>query len=353
MPPTLDLPGEDDNSYASSPRPFQGQGRLVSTHGEEDAALLDLAGVAVCWLPPPTPPPPEARRRRRARHPSPSPIAPTPCAPRVGGGALPPPPPKPSPLPFPQNRGERDGGKKNHWSERPEKTKDDNQSRTDGGPDAESMDESELKAGYRSGAQRPTGEGRAPRITRAECESSSDKKDTSSQFLRGDRDRRKRERKGGWVTSSEGSAARQRADEVLARIAALEVSFDRVEEQAMVTPPANVDVDRGGDVSDLRAARVRNDEPSAPDAQSTAGAATSSVAPISILDMAGLNFNVCSCVLPFNSRTDSSGTDLFSMSSLSHFFSLLSSHFIDGGTTCPQRDEKNWTTYVLAQRSLV
>lgn len=47
------------------------------------------------------------------------------------------------------------------------------------------------------------------------------------------------EERGGWAGSDEGSAARRRADEVLARISALEVYFDRVEDQVVRTPPAH------------------------------------------------------------------------------------------------------------------
>lgn len=292
MPPTIDLAGEDDNSYASSPRPFQ-EGRSVSTNGQEDAALLDLAGVAVCWLPPPTPPPPEARRRQRARQPSPSPIVPPSCTPRVGGGARLPPPP-PSPLPFPQNCSAREGEKKRCWREGPKEKEGEDQIRRDA--DAEDVYKGEPHVGYRSSARRSEGEG--PATTRAESESNTDAKESPSHFLGDNRDRRKKDRKeGGWAGSYERSAAKRRADEVLARIAALEVSFDRVEEQAVVTPPANAIY--GARVPELKMGRVRNDAPSALDAQSAAGATTFNMAPITILDTAGeARFW---CFLPCNS----------------------------------------------------
>lgn len=103
--------------------------------------------------------------------------------------------------------------------------------------------------------------------------------------MEGNRDRREKDRKGGWASSYEGSAAKRRADEVLARLEALEVSFARVEEQAAATSPANFI--SGGGVPELRRAGVRNDAASAPNTQSAAGAATFNEAPISIMATAG------------------------------------------------------------------
>lgn len=284
MPPAIGpIASEDDHSYASSPRPFQARNK--PTHGQEDAALLDLAGVAVCWLPPPTPPPPEARRRRRARPPSPSPIAPPSRAPRVGRGARSPPSPPP-PLLFPHNRGEEEDGEKEPcWSERPKETKREDQTGARRDTNGEGVDESEPKAEHRrSSAHRSEGE--APGLTRAaESERIAGGEESSSLSLGDNRDHRKKGRKGGWASSYEGSAAKRRADEVLARIAALEISFDRVEERAMAAPPANAV--RGGSASELRMERVRNDAASALDAPAAGGAATSNAAPMSILDTAG------------------------------------------------------------------
>lgn len=159
-------------------------------------------------------------------------------------------------------------------------------------------DESEPRVGYRTSSGARRSEGEAPGT--AESGRNPGSKESSPLHLGGNRDRRERDRKGGWANSYEGSAAKRRADEVLARIAALEVSFDRVEERAVATPPANVV--RGGGASELRTAR--NDAASALDAPPAAGAATSNVAPMLILGTAGeaLTFVVCLALKQLTSR---------------------------------------------------
>ena len=160
--------------------------------------------------------------------------------------------------------------------------------------------------GHRNGTRRSEGE--APGTSESERSPGGKESSTHPLGCSRDRDRgRERDRKGGWTNSYEGSAAKRRADEVLARIAALEVSFDRVEEErtAIATPPANAV--RGGGAPEFRAGRARNNAASALDAPSAAGASTSDdVAPMSIPDMAGetLNVNYISwCLVPLNSQS--------------------------------------------------
>ena len=77
--------------------------------------------------------------------------------------------------------------------------------------------------------------------------------------------------------------ARRRADEVLARIAALEASFDRVEDRAAGTPPTcSVD-----DINVDKCAGGSKDAASSLVVESTAGAASLSGNPTSILDPTG------------------------------------------------------------------
>lgn len=100
-----------------------------------------------------------------------------------------------------------------------------------------------------------------------------------SQLPLNKQDRRKATRKGGWARSCEGSAARRRADEVLARIAALEVSFDRIEEQTIGMLPTINSVRMTGS--------VRRDATNAPDVDLPADAVASKVDPRSSLEKRG------------------------------------------------------------------
>lgn len=190
--------------------------------------LLGLSVAVVRWLPPPTPPPPEARRRRqqqrqRLRKPSPSPtVPPTPCATRVVGENARTPPP-----PYPRNRDAGDGNDTGRREESEDK-EGSYHSGTGVGSNLEHVDESGPRrtGGTRMGTTRADGAGNP----------NGQVPEGLPQLPLDDRDHREAVAKGGWASSCEGSAARRCAEEVLARIAALETSFDRVEEQIMGTP---------------------------------------------------------------------------------------------------------------------
>lgn len=209
---------------------------------QEDTALLDLAEVAVSWLPPPTPPPPEARRRRRQRAsmPPPSPSSPSRSDCNVEGsiGSPRPSPPPPCPRNDGPVNGEKDGNgedsNEHSWASRDSSRwtygRCQSVARVDGMPP---------KDGCRSEMQWTGGATTATvSTTPAEEHEDTDEQrgvEGSSGEVRGNRNL---EERGGWAGSDEGSAAKRRADEVLARIAALEVYFDRVEGQVVRTPPA-------------------------------------------------------------------------------------------------------------------
>ncbi|CBJ27177.1 hypothetical protein Esi_0058_0072 [Ectocarpus siliculosus] len=239
-PPTT-TEDEAHDLYYRSPRPRKNKGRSTTADSQEDTALLDLAEVAVSWLPPPTPPPPEARRRRRQRASMPPPSASSPCPSdcNVEGSTGTPPSPPP---PCPRNGGPV-GGKKDGYGEDSNEhswaSKDSSRWAYGRCQSVARIDGTPPKDGCR-GEMRPTGGATAATETTTPVE---EHKDTdgrrggreSSGELQGNRNL---EERGGWAGSDEGSAARRRADEVLARISALEVYFDRVEDQVVRTAPA-------------------------------------------------------------------------------------------------------------------
>lgn len=266
--PEIDLIDDDDeNRYASSPRPFQVNDRSSAPDSQEDAVLLGLSMAVDHWLPPPTPPPPEAkrRRRRRPRKPSPSPTFPSPsCATQVVRNSARTPPP-----PYPRNRGAVDG-KDNGRREESKEQEGGHHTRTRMGCSLERVDES----GARGNG------GKTMSTTRADGDENLDGqvREGTSQLPLDNRDRREAARKGGWARSCEGSAARRRADEVLARVAALELSFDRVEEETVGTSPTNSVRTAGG---------IRKDAANARGTESPAAAVASNMDSISGLDKVG------------------------------------------------------------------
>ncbi|CAM9649158.1 unnamed protein product, partial [Hapterophycus canaliculatus] len=220
-------------------RPFQAEGWSAQTGTEEDAALLSLAEVAVDWLPPPTPPPPEARRRRRrAKSPPPSPTSPQStrtirvCAAQT------------SPPSYARSHAT---GRSGQGSPREKPMQDEG-----GHCSLDSRDcnllidrdrrstESEKARGEKCSGD---DEGSVAAITlRAAGDRSTDRKGKggSQDSLRENRHRQETGKKmataGAWAGSYEGSVAKRRADGILARVAALESYFDRVEEQAVPAP---------------------------------------------------------------------------------------------------------------------
>ncbi|CAM9678689.1 unnamed protein product, partial [Ectocarpus fasciculatus] len=196
---------EANNLYYRSPCPRKKTGRSMTADSQEDTALLDLAEVAVSWLPPPTPPPPEARRRRRQRAsmPPPSPSCPSPNDCNVGGSTGPPPAPAP---PRPRIDGP-DGGKKDG---RGEDSKKQSSTSRDSGRWTYGGCRSEMQQSGGTTALTAT-------TTPADEHNGTDGRrrgEWASGELRGNRNL---EERGGWAESDEGSAAKRRADVVLAR----------------------------------------------------------------------------------------------------------------------------------------
>ncbi|CAN0463028.1 unnamed protein product, partial [Ectocarpus sp. 12 AP-2014] len=239
-PPTT-TEDEAHDLYYRSPRPRKNKDRSTTADGQEDTALLDLAEVAVSWLPPPTPPPPEARRRRRQRASMPprSPSSPCPSDRNDEGSTE----TRPSPPPPRPRNGGPVGGKKDGYGEDSNEhswaSRDSSRWAFGRCQSVARVDGTPPKDGCR-GEMRPTGGATAATETTTPAE---ERKDTdgqrggeeSSGELQGNRNL---EERGGWAGSDEGSAARRRADEVLARISALEVYFDRIEDQVVRTPLA-------------------------------------------------------------------------------------------------------------------
>lgn len=273
--PAMDLTvGDDDDiRYASSPRLFQASDRSAATDSQEDAILLTLDR----WLPPPTPPPPDARRRRRRqrrrpREPSPSlTVPPTPCATRVilvGGNARTPPPP------YPRNRDAGDD-KDNGRREESEEKERSYHSRTGVGGSLERADESKAERNGDTTMGTTRAEGAGNRGGQVE--------EGLPQLLLHNQDHREAVTKGGWVSSCEGAAARRRAEEILARITALETSFDRVEEQTMGAPATK-------SISTIESTRI--DVVNAPGVESPTDAVASTVHPAPSLEKIGETLGV-------------------------------------------------------------
>ncbi|CAM9414868.1 unnamed protein product [Ectocarpus sp. 4 AP-2014] len=239
-PPTT-TEDEAHDLYYRSPRSRKNKGRSTTADSQEDTALLDLAEVAVSWLPPPTPPPPEARRRRRQRASMPPPSTSSPCPSdcNVEGSTGTPPSPPP---PCPRNGGSV-GGKKDGYGEDSNKhswmSRDSSRWAYGRCQSVARVDGTPPKDGCR-GEMRPTGGATAATetTTPAEEHKDTDGRRGGEEFSGELLGNRNLEESGGWAGSDEGSAARRRAGEVLARISALEVYFDRVEDQVVRTPPA-------------------------------------------------------------------------------------------------------------------